>query len=91
MPLSPARNPLIVGKRARFTIVHRNCIRIEDAPHGRFIDHPSLFAVNRDARDNGFTVTERDGAVDRRNAIGLDHQRHCRLVRFVEPGEGSVP
>ena len=51
-------NPLIVGRCTRFTVIHPNCIRIESNATGKFIDHPSLFAIHRDARCTDFQVTE---------------------------------
>ena len=52
---------LVVGT-VRFTVVHANCIRIEQAAQGRFVDEPSLFAVNRVARA-AFTVREQGNSV----------------------------
>ena len=49
------QNPVVVGQ-ARFSVLTPNCIRIEYAPNGRFVDLPSLFASNRGARFNGFKV-----------------------------------
>ena len=46
-------NPVIVGS-ARFTVITPNCIRLEYAPKGSFVDAPSLFAANRAARFSGF-------------------------------------
>ena len=58
LPLSllPARavpNPVVVGQ-ARFTVITPQCVRLEYAPGGKFVDAPSLFAVNRAARYGGF-------------------------------------
>ena len=49
------QNPVVVGN-ARFSVLTPNCIRIEYEKSGRFVDLPSLFAVNRAARFNGFKV-----------------------------------
>ncbi len=54
-PAPAAPNPVTVGK-ARFTVITPNCIRVEYAPSGRFVDAPSLFAVRRAAR-GGFRLT----------------------------------
>ena len=62
--LQPARavpNPVIVGS-ARFTVVTPNCVRLEYAPDGKFVDAPSLFAANRAARFGGFRLGQGGGA-----------------------------
>lgn len=56
-------NPILVGKRARFTVIHPNCIRIEDDPRGRFVDAQSLFASQRNVRFNDFRLVEANGSV----------------------------
>lgn len=43
--MNPA-GPYVVGK-ARFTIISDRVIRMEYSPSGKFVDEPSLFAVNR--------------------------------------------
>lgn len=48
-------NPIVVGN-ARFTVITPECIRIEYAPDGKFIDAKSLFAVDREARSSDFTL-----------------------------------
>ena len=54
-------NPVIVGK-ARFSVLTPNCIRIESAgTDGKFVDLPSLFAVNRKAKFDDFKL-EKEGA-----------------------------
>jgi alpha-glucosidase (family GH31 glycosyl hydrolase) len=55
-----AENPIVVGRTARFTIITPGCIRMEFSESGTFIDERSLFAVNRDARTNEFTLTTTD-------------------------------
>lgn len=57
------RNPLLIGRNVRLTVIHPHCIRIEEAADGRFVDAPSLFAIERDARCAGFSVKRRGGAV----------------------------
>ena len=49
-------NTLIIGP-ARFTVITPHCIRLEYAPSGKFVDAPSLFAVERNVRDAGAKVT----------------------------------
>ncbi|RYX80228.1 DUF5110 domain-containing protein [bacterium] len=49
------QNPVIVGQ-ARFSVLTPNCIRIEYASNGKFLDTPSLFAANRKARFDGFKL-----------------------------------
>jgi len=52
-----ASNPLVVGS-ARFTVITPNCIRLEYAPNGAFVDTPSLFAADRAARFNNFRLDQ---------------------------------
>ena len=54
---APAPNPVVVGQ-ARFTIITPQCVRMEYAPGGAFVDDPSLFAADRAARFGGFTVVQ---------------------------------
>jgi len=49
---------IIVGGTARFSVVGPNCIRLEYSSEGKFIDSPSMFAVNRDYDYADFTKTE---------------------------------
>jgi alpha-glucosidase (family GH31 glycosyl hydrolase) len=49
--LSAETPGIIVAGHGRFTVITPNLIRMEYAPDGKFIDSPSWFAVNRDARD----------------------------------------
>ncbi|BCM88636.1 oligosaccharide 4-alpha-D-glucosyltransferase [Abditibacteriota bacterium] len=49
------QNPIVVGG-ARFSVLTPNCIRIEYAPDGHFVDAPSLFAVNRQTRFEAFKL-----------------------------------
>lgn len=58
---SLAPNPVIVGD-ARFTVETPLCIRMEYSGNGKFVDQKSLFAVNRDARLDGFQLTLKGGA-----------------------------
>lgn len=55
---------IITVARARFTVITPECIRIEYANDGRFIDAPSLFAVDRGARDHGYRVTRHAGETE---------------------------
>jgi alpha-glucosidase (family GH31 glycosyl hydrolase) len=54
-PMPP--NPVAVGQ-ARFTVISPFCIRLEYNAEGRFVDQPSLFAVGRTARFDGFRLTQ---------------------------------
>lgn len=56
-----APNPVVVGQ-ARFTVITPNCVRLEYASKGQFVDAPSLFAANRDARLDGFRLDQTGGA-----------------------------
>ncbi|BCM88917.1 oligosaccharide 4-alpha-D-glucosyltransferase [Abditibacteriota bacterium] len=49
------QNPIVVGG-ARFSVLTPNCIRIEYARDGKFVDLPSLFAINRQTRFDGFKL-----------------------------------
>lgn len=42
---------------ARFTVIAPECVRLEYQPDGKFIDAPSLFAANREARDTDATIS----------------------------------
>ncbi len=57
-PIAPVSNPIVVGS-ARFSVLTPNCIRLEYARDGKFIDAPSLFAINRAARFEAFKVEKR--------------------------------
>ncbi|MGO9245323.1 MAG: hypothetical protein ACLQDC_11225 [Verrucomicrobiia bacterium] len=54
-------DPKVVVGKARFTVVAPECIRIEYAKDGRFVDAKSMFAVGRDAGWRDFKLT-RDGS-----------------------------
>ena len=60
-PLAAQPNPIVVGS-ARFTVVTPNCVRVEYAASGTFVDAPSLFAAGRAARYNGFQLAQAGGA-----------------------------
>ena len=55
-------NHVIVVGAARFTIIAPECIRIEYAKDGTFVDAKSMFAVGRDAACHDFKLS-RDGDV----------------------------
>ncbi len=57
-----APNGIETRGNARFTVITPNCVRLEYAPEGKFIDAPSLFAVNRNARFLGYRTSEANGA-----------------------------
>lgn len=46
----PTSQTVSADGNARFTVITPYCIRLEYASNGRFVDAPSLFAVNRAAR-----------------------------------------
>ena len=58
-----APNPLVIGN-ARFTVVTAQCIRIEYAAGGKFVDQASMFAVNRAARFGGFKLATKGTATE---------------------------
>jgi len=45
-----ASNPVTIGD-ARFTVITPECIRMEYSPEHRFVNNPTLFAMERNARD----------------------------------------
>jgi alpha-glucosidase (family GH31 glycosyl hydrolase) len=49
-------------EKARFTVIDPGCIRIEYQKDGKFVDAPTFFAFNREARFNG-PLIGRDGRV----------------------------
>ena len=58
---------MVIAGNARFTVVTPDLIRMEYAPDGKFVDAPSWYAVNRQARFAGATV-HRDGD----NSVDID-------------------
>ena len=60
-------DPKIVVGKARFTVVAPECIRIEYAKDGKFVDAKSMFAVGRDAVWRGFQVEPRRQQRDHRH------------------------
>ena len=60
--LHAAETGLVTIGDARFTIITPNCIRLEYAAGARFVDEPSMFAINRDARYRGYTLSTKNGA-----------------------------
>jgi alpha-glucosidase (family GH31 glycosyl hydrolase) len=53
------QNPIVLGK-ARFTIIDAGLIRMEYAIDGKFVNDSTLFATNRNALSNDFSV-EKNG------------------------------
>lgn len=49
-----AEDGLIVVGDVRFTVITPNCVRIEQAPGGNFVNDRSLVAVNREARSSEY-------------------------------------
>src|SRR5258708_24482139 len=63
--LSHAEQPnhvVVVGK-ARFTVIAPECIRLEYAKDGAFVDARSMFAVGRDAACHDFKLSHDVDAV----------------------------
>ena len=56
-----APNPVVDGE-ARFTVITPQCIRIEYAPDGKFVDDRSIFAVERGARYSRFQISKSGAA-----------------------------
>ena len=53
-----AGNPVIIGN-ARFTFITPGLVRMEYALDGRFVDEPTIFAMQRDTSFRDFTVENR--------------------------------
>ena len=53
-----------VVDHARFTVITPNLIRMEYAPDGKFVDAPSWFAVNREARDGEARIQAQNDGVE---------------------------
>ncbi len=62
LPALAAENPVVVGP-ARFTVVAAECVRLEYQAQGRFVDDPSLFAMERGARDDDFRLTRSSAGI----------------------------
>ena len=62
VPSMAGANPITEGN-ARFTVITPECIRIEYAGDGKFIDARSLFAVEREARSEQFELKRENGTV----------------------------
>lgn len=73
-----AINPVIEGN-VRFTVITPECIRIEYAPTGKFIDARSTFAVDRTARTEDFK-SEKTGS-----SLVIDTGR----IRLVYKADGQ--
>ena len=69
---APPQPTSVIDGYARFTVITPNCIRIEYAPDGKFVDAPSLFAANRPARPGAMRVT-RGAAVVETTAMKLTY------------------
>ncbi|MBN2684377.1 MAG: DUF5110 domain-containing protein [Pontiellaceae bacterium] len=94
--LVASANPVVEGD-ARFTVITPNCIRIEQAPHGSFIDERSLFAVGREARSGQFEINRKDGSLSiDTGAIHLVYKpdgepfSSSNLSAEIRVGEGST-
>jgi alpha-glucosidase (family GH31 glycosyl hydrolase) len=83
---------------ARFTVITPNLIRVEYAPDGKFVDAPSWFAVNREARDSDAKIQVQDGKVD--IDTGIIHLTYTEngkpfaagnLSAEIKKGDQSVP
>ncbi len=58
--LHTKENPIVINNTTRFTIITPECIRLEYSKEGKFIDSPSIFAVNRNVRFNDFSISRKD-------------------------------
>lgn len=90
-------NPIEIGQ-ARFTVLTPHCIRIEYSQNGRFVDQPSLFAVNRAARFGGFTLRKSGkatvidtGAIQLRYAPDGQPFSAANLSAVIRGGKTWVP
>lgn len=94
--LGATGNPVVEGK-ARFTVITPECIRIEYAPDGKFIDARSLFAVARDVRLEDFKLERKDGSLTiDTGTIRLEYKPDgqplgpSNLSARIRKGEGTV-
>ncbi len=71
LPAGAAASNVIVAGNARFTLITANCIRLEYAPNGQFVDAPSLFAAHRVLR--GVPVQNPAGIVVETDAIKVTY------------------
>ncbi len=55
---------MVTVGNARFTVITPNLIRMEYALDGKFVDLPSWFAINRQARDPDAKITLGEGKVE---------------------------
>jgi alpha-glucosidase (family GH31 glycosyl hydrolase) len=55
-------NPVIIEKKARFTVIVPECIRMEYSETGQFVDQKTLFAENRDVRSDDFKLRKQRGS-----------------------------
>ncbi|MDR1810640.1 MAG: alpha-xylosidase, partial [Prevotella sp.] len=53
-------NPVVIGN-SRFTFYSDNLVRMESALDGKFLDDPTLFAINRAPEYRNVTVEEKGG------------------------------
>lgn len=77
-----AEGEMIIGN-ARFQVITPECIRMEYAPDGEFIDAPSLFAIERDVNDQAAHVSF-DGDVATLETKSL-------TLRYQDNGDGFTP
>ncbi len=56
-----SQNGVIVVGKARFTVIAPELVRMEYSKDGKFLDEPTLFAVNRSARTTEYTVVTENG------------------------------
>ena len=56
------KSAIVKVGNARFTVVAKECIRLEYSETGKFIDSPSYFAANRSAVYKNFKLTKKGGA-----------------------------
>src|SRR5690349_8053377 len=63
---STATDGQVTAGHARFTVITPYCVRMEFSPTGQFVDSPSYFAANREARDKSIQVEsdETDVVID---------------------------
>jgi len=57
LAMAAPSNPVVAGK-ARFTVISPELVRMEYAVDGKFVDEPTLFATQREARCADFSVEE---------------------------------
>lgn len=95
--LAAEKSAIVTVGNARFTVVAKECIRMEYSAAGKFIDEPSYFAANRSAAYKDFKLTKKGGStVIDTGAIKLEYTPDGKsfwknnLRAEIKKGAGTV-